>query len=90
MDLAAGARRLWLAMEHTTHGGAPRLVERCALPATAGPGHVSLVVTDLAVIKVGADGLVLREHAPGVDPERIRALTAAPLALHPRLTPIAL
>ncbi len=90
MDLAAGARRLWVAMEHTTREGAPRLVERCALPTTAGPGHVSLVVTDLAVIEVGASGLVLREHAPGVDPERIRALTQAPLAVDAALAPIAL
>jgi 3-oxoacid CoA-transferase B subunit len=90
MDLAAGARRLWVAMEHTTREGDPRLVERCALPTTAGPGHVSLLVTDLAVIELGASGLVLREHAPGVDPERIRALTQAPLAFHPTLAPIAL
>lgn len=90
MDLAAGARRLWVAMEHTTHAGAPRLVARCALPTTAGPGHVSLVVTDLAVIEIDGSGLVLREHAPGVDPERIRALTEAPLDLHPNLAPMPL
>ncbi len=42
------------------------------------------------MIELGASGLVLREHAPGVDPERIRALTEAPLALHPQLAPIAL
>ncbi len=90
MDLAAGAGRLWVVMEHTTHAGGPRLVGRCSLPVTAGPGHVSLVVTDLAVIEIGASGFVLREHAPGVDPERIRALTGAPLALHADLVPMSL
>ena len=90
MDLAASARRLWVVMEHTTNAGAPRLVDRCSLPVTAGAGCVSLVVTDLAVIEVAGAGLVLREHAPGVDPERIRALTGAPLALHRDLAPISL
>ena len=90
MDLAQSARRLWVVMEHTTHAGVPRLVERCSLPVTAGGGCVSLVVTDLAVIEIAGSGLVLREHAPGVDPERIRALTGAPLAVHADLVPMSL
>ncbi len=90
MDLAVSARRLWLVMEHTTNAGAPRLVGGCSLPVTAGGGCVSLVVTDLAVIEVAGSGFVLREHAPGVDPERIRALTGAPLAVHAELAPMSL
>ena len=88
MDLAAGAQRLWVTMEHTTREGIPRLVKHCTLPITAGPGHISLIVTDLAVIEVSISGLVMREHAPTVDPKRIRTLTQAPLEFHSDLVPI--
>lgn len=78
MDLAVGARRLIVAMEHTTKGGEPRILERCTYPLTA-ERCVKLVVTDLAVIEVLPDGLVLREVAPGLDVADVVERTAAPL-----------
>ncbi len=84
MDLTSGARETWIAMEHTTRAGVPRLLERCTLPLTATRG-VTLVVTDLGVIAVRDGRFVLEEHAPGYTPEEIAALTAAPLDLSPTL-----
>ena len=84
MDLATGARRLIVAMEHTTRGGEPRLVAECGYPLTA-RACVDLVVTDLAVIEVREGGLLLREVAPGVTPREVEAATAAPLARAGRL-----
>jgi len=78
MDLAAGARRVIVVMEHTTKSGEPRILRECAYPLTA-RGCVDLVVTDLAVIERTAGGLVLREVAPGVRGEDVRAVTDAPL-----------
>lgn len=84
MDLATGARRLIIAMEHCTPAGEPKIVERCTYPLTA-ERAVHLIVTDLAVISVKPDGLVLRELAPGVTAEAVQARTAAPLRLAPDL-----
>ena len=84
MDLAIGARRLIVAMEHRTRDGEPRIVRACSYPLTA-PACVDLVVTDLAVIEVAPDGLVLREVAPGVTPEEVQAVTEPPLAHAPGL-----
>ena len=84
MDLAIGARRLIVAMEHRTREGEPRIVRACSYPLTA-PACVDLVVTDLAVIEVAPDGLVLREVAPGVTPEEVQAVTEPPLARAPGL-----
>ena len=78
MDLAIGARRLIVAMEHTTHAGEPRILPRCTYPLT-GKACVSLIVTDLAVIEVIGDGLVLREVAPGIGVGHVIAHTAARL-----------
>jgi 3-oxoacid CoA-transferase B subunit len=81
MDLTAGARRLWVLMEHTTKDGKPKLVEACSYPLTAA-GVVSRVYTNLAVLDVvKGRGFVLVEAAPGVGVEEIRARTAAPVAL---------
>ena len=84
MDLAVGARRVIVAMEHTTREGRPRIRERCDYPLTAS-ACVDLVVTDLAVIDVVAGGLLLSEVAPGVTPEQVQAATDAPLMYSPDL-----
>ncbi len=79
MDLAAGARRLWVLMEHTTKDGRPKLVERCSYPLT-GLRCVTRVYTNLAVLDVvPGQGFVVREMAPGVGFEALQAKSAAQL-----------
>jgi len=90
MDLAVGARRIIVAMEHTDRQGRPKIVRECTYPLTA-RGCVSLIVTDLAVIEVvKGQGLLLREVCPGWTPEEVQALTGAPLRIAPDLTEITL
>ena len=84
MDLAVGARNVFLLLEHTTRDGAPRLVERCSLPVTA-LGVVNLVATNLGLFEVTAGGFLLTEIAPGYTPDDVQAVTAAPLAVSPNL-----
>jgi 3-oxoacid CoA-transferase B subunit len=78
MDLAAGARRVIVAMEHVTREGEPRILEACTYPLTARE-CVNLVVTNLAVIEVRAEELVLREVAPGISVDKVQAATGAQL-----------
>jgi len=79
MDLAAGARRLWVIMEHTTKDGRPKIVERCSYPLT-GLKCVTRVYTNLAVLDVvQGQGFVVREMAPGLDFETLQAKSAAKL-----------
>lgn len=80
MDLAACAKRVFIAMEHLTREGEPRLLERCTLPITA-PGVVTLVATDLGLFEVTPQGFKLLEHAPGWSPEDIQELTEAKLVI---------
>lgn len=78
MDIVSGAKILIVCMEHTTKEGAPKIVKECAYPLT-GLTCVDTIVTDLAVIDVRPEGLVLREAAPGWSYEEIQKLTDAPL-----------
>lgn len=80
MDLAVGAKRLWVIMEHTTKDGRPRLVRRCSYPLTA-PGAVARVYTNLAVVDVTPAGFAVRWMVPGLTLEGLQACTDAPLRL---------
>jgi 3-oxoadipate CoA-transferase, beta subunit len=78
MDIAAGAKKLIVCMEHTTKEGAPKVVRVCTYPLT-GLACVDTIVTDLAVIDIMPEGLMLREIAPGWSIEELQKLTGAPL-----------
>ena len=89
MDLAVGAGRVIVTMLHTTREGGPRIVEECTFPLTASR-CVSLIITDLAVMEITPDGLVLKELAPGWTFDEVQALTGARLTPDPDLKEIEL
>ena len=89
MDLAMGAKRIIVAMEHTDRRNGPKIVKECSFPPT-GKGCVSLVVTDIAVIEVTSEGLVLKEVAPGWTADEVQVLTEPRLILPPDLKEIEL
>ena len=84
MDLAAGADKVIVAMEHNDRNGNPKVVEECSFPLT-GKGCVSLVVTDVAVLEPTSEGMVLRETAPGWSAEEVQEITGARLIVSEQL-----
>ena len=82
MDLTVGSKHVFLFMQHTTKKGESKIVEECTYPLTAAR-CVDTIYTDLAIIDVTDDGLVVRELAPGVTFEYVQERTAAPLKLDP-------
>ncbi len=84
MDLVARARRVYIAMEHTTHAGKPKILRRCRLPLT-GVGVVHAIVTEMAFLAVTPGGLELREIAAGLTVEDVQAATEAELKIPPDL-----
>ena len=84
MDLLCGSKKVIVAMEHTTRDGRPRIVKKCSQPLT-GVTCVDLIVTDLAVIAVTAEGLLLKEVAPGLTAEDVQQVTEPRLIISPGL-----
>ena len=84
MDLVASARRVIVAMEHTTREGKPKILRRCTLPIT-GLRVVHNIATEMAWLRVTQGGLVLEEVAPGLTATDVQGVTEAPLIISPEL-----
>ena len=89
MDLCAGAKKLYIAMEHTTRDGDYKVVKELSYPATA-MGRVSMLFTDLAVIEITLEGMVLKEIFAGLTPEDVQSVTEPKLIISPDLAEIQL
>lgn len=89
MDLAFNAKKVIGLTEHTTKDGKPKVVRQCSIPLTA-PECVDLIITDVAVIEVTKQGLVLKEVAPGWTPDEVQAITEPKLIVAPDLKEIEL
>jgi 3-oxoacid CoA-transferase subunit B len=87
-DIVVGAKHVIIMMEHTTKDGEPKILKECSLPLT-GKKCVNLVVTDLAVLEVTKDGLLLREVAPGLTADDVQKVTEPSLIVSPDLKTIA-
>jgi 3-oxoacid CoA-transferase subunit B len=87
MDLACGVKRLIVLMQHVTASGEPRIVKQCTYPLTA-RGVVDTIITDVAVIEVAKEGLIVKEIAPGWTPEEVQSLTGPELVVAPDLREI--
>jgi 3-oxoacid CoA-transferase len=85
MDLVSGCKRVVVTMEHTAKDGSPKILERCTLPLT-GRRCVNLIVTEMAVIEVLKEGLLLREIAPDTSLEAVKKATGTELIVHKDLT----
>jgi 3-oxoacid CoA-transferase subunit B len=84
MDLVAGAKRVIVAMEHTTREGQPKILHKCTLPLT-GVGVIDTIVTEMAYLRVTKAGLVLEEIAPGLTVEDVQRTTQPTLMITPQL-----
>ena len=89
MDLAAGARKLIVAMRHVDPFGKPKIVSDCSYPIT-GKGCVSMVVTDASVIEISPRGIILKEVAPGWSAQNVQEITGAKLIIADDITEIEL
>jgi 3-oxoacid CoA-transferase B subunit len=89
MDLATGAKKLIVAMEHTDRNNNPKIVTKCSYPLTV-PECVDLIVTDLCVISVESQRLIVKEIAPGWNKDEIQNLTEAKLLFDNNITEITL
>ena len=78
MDLAAGAKRIWIVMEHNTRSGGPRIIESCTLPLTA-QRCVKRIYTDLAVMEIGPSGVIVHELVEGLSREELQKRSGAKL-----------
>ncbi len=89
MDLVAGARRVIVAMQHRDKAGNSKILKKCTLPLT-GQACVHRVVTDMAVLDLSPEGFVLKEFAPGLSIDEVKAATDAPLHIDPNVREIQL